>query len=310
MKSRLMCVVCAAAGHAASGHEFYSVAVDGPEHVLVRVHSDTAQVEVIGSLGSSFHQNVQMTVYEGRLLAIVRGGIFSNCRLVELDPETGVIMSMEPTTFNGNNVCGESLAVVDGQLLMSFDPGADAFSERVGILSLDGTIEQIANFTGAIDDDIDGLEQCMTTGTVYNLDHDGSGNTDLYEVDLAAEQQARLCNWAPPGLDTQDPVCIDGVLHSIGLPMGGPARFLWLDPLTCEVDQIFLDTDMELRGLALARLSCPADCNKDGTLDILDFVCFVALFQAGDPAADCNDDGAFTILDFICFQALFMEGCP
>jgi hypothetical protein len=55
---------------------------------------------------------------------------------------------------------------------------------------------------------------------------------------------------------------------------------------------------------------CPADCNGDGTLNILDFICFQGIFQAGNPDADCNGDGSLNILDFVCFQGIFQEGCP
>ena len=54
---------------------------------------------------------------------------------------------------------------------------------------------------------------------------------------------------------------------------------------------------------------CFADCNGDGQLSILDFVCYQGLFQSGDMAADCNGDGALSILDFVCFQGAFQEGC-
>ena len=54
---------------------------------------------------------------------------------------------------------------------------------------------------------------------------------------------------------------------------------------------------------------CDADCNGDGNLDILDFVCFQALFQTMAPDADCNGDGNLDILDFVCFQASFLAGC-
>jgi hypothetical protein len=60
----------------------------------------------------------------------------------------------------------------------------------------------------------------------------------------------------------------------------------------------------------LLRLACPADCNADGALNILDFVCYQLLFQSDDLAADCNADGALSILDFVCFQGLFQAGCP
>ena len=56
--------------------------------------------------------------------------------------------------------------------------------------------------------------------------------------------------------------------------------------------------------------SCYADCNGDGSLNILDFVCYQGTFQAGDPGADCNGDGSLNILDFVCFQSEFQAGCP
>ena len=54
---------------------------------------------------------------------------------------------------------------------------------------------------------------------------------------------------------------------------------------------------------------CFADCDGNGMLDILDFVCFQQRFQAGEPDADCNADGVLNVLDFVCFQLMFEEGC-
>ena len=54
---------------------------------------------------------------------------------------------------------------------------------------------------------------------------------------------------------------------------------------------------------------CPADCDGNATLNVLDFVCYQQLFQSGDGAADCNADGMLNILDFVCFQGLFQAGC-
>ena len=55
--------------------------------------------------------------------------------------------------------------------------------------------------------------------------------------------------------------------------------------------------------------ACPADVNGDGQLNVLDFVAFQLLWQAGDPAADCDANGEFNVLDFVCFQQLFQAGC-
>jgi hypothetical protein len=54
---------------------------------------------------------------------------------------------------------------------------------------------------------------------------------------------------------------------------------------------------------------CFADCDGDGELTILDFVCYQGLFQSGDPGADCDGNGELNILDFVCFQNEFQQGC-
>ncbi|MCW5775503.1 MAG: hypothetical protein KIS87_03530 [Phycisphaeraceae bacterium] len=54
---------------------------------------------------------------------------------------------------------------------------------------------------------------------------------------------------------------------------------------------------------------CAADCNGDGVLNTLDFLCFLSLFAAGDPEADCNGDTVVNTLDFLCFLNLYSLGC-
>jgi len=58
-----------------------------------------------------------------------------------------------------------------------------------------------------------------------------------------------------------------------------------------------------------AEGGCPADCNGDANLDILDFVCFQTEWQQQTDFGDCNADGAYDILDFVCYQGLFQDGC-
>jgi hypothetical protein len=66
----------------------------------------------------------------------------------------------------------------------------------------------------------------------------------------------------------------------------------------------------DIRGLAFAgEAGCFADCDGNGVLNILDFVCYQGLFQNGDPGADCDGNGVLNILDFVCFQGAFLNGC-
>ncbi len=54
----------------------------------------------------------------------------------------------------------------------------------------------------------------------------------------------------------------------------------------------------------------PADFNKDGTLDIFDFLAYQNMFVLGDPRADLDHStgvGTFDIFDFLEFQRLFVE---
>jgi hypothetical protein len=55
---------------------------------------------------------------------------------------------------------------------------------------------------------------------------------------------------------------------------------------------------------------CPGDCDGNGVLNILDFVCFQGEFQNQSPFGDCDGNGLYNILDFVCFQGDFQQGCP
>jgi hypothetical protein len=56
--------------------------------------------------------------------------------------------------------------------------------------------------------------------------------------------------------------------------------------------------------------ACLADCDDNGVLNILDFVCYQNLFKTGDLAADCDGNNLLNILDFVCYQNAFKVGCP
>lgn len=56
-------------------------------------------------------------------------------------------------------------------------------------------------------------------------------------------------------------------------------------------------------------MTCLADFNGDGALDILDYLTFDGEFSSGSMTADCNNDGALDVLDFVCFQEAFLGGC-
>lgn len=54
---------------------------------------------------------------------------------------------------------------------------------------------------------------------------------------------------------------------------------------------------------------CYADCDGDGTLNTLDFLCYLNAFSEGNMEADCDGDGVVNTLDFLCFLNAFNAGC-
>ena len=62
--------------------------------------------------------------------------------------------------------------------------------------------------------------------------------------------------------------------------------------------------------LILVPATCYADCDADGQLTTLDYVCFYNLVQAGNISADCNEDTDVDSDDLTCFSALLTAGCP
>lgn len=71
------------------------------------------------------------------------------------------------------------------------------------------------------------------------------------------------------------------------------------------VDLVVLDDFIYAEPVSL----CGADCDANGQLNILDFVCFHESYLAGSACADQNGDGELNILDFVYFQQGFLAGC-
>ena len=121
--------------------------------------------------------------------------------------------------------------------------------------------------------------------------------------------------------------CSSGTSHASPTAAGVAALVLSMDDQlsTDDVEQILRDSALDMGdpgfdikhgwgmvnaadAVALAS-ACPADCDENGVLNILDFVCYQNLFAAGDPGADCDGNGQLNVLDFVCYQNEFQAGC-
>jgi hypothetical protein len=55
---------------------------------------------------------------------------------------------------------------------------------------------------------------------------------------------------------------------------------------------------------------CYADFDRNGSLDVFDFLAYQNAFAAGDYRADCDGCGSLDLFDFLCFLSMFGDGCP
>lgn len=235
------------------------VSVDLTNKRLVAIDASTGIVTAIGPLGTTFY-SVHMASFQGQLYAHTSKGPFNEGRLNRIDPVSGAILETWSTDLPGTgNVTGESLFSVQGQLLMSADPGQDTDSEIVALIAANGSLTPVADFSNAYDNDMDGLVEDPSTGLIYNLDHDSDtfGATDLYRVILTPPSQTLIKHYDAPGLKAYDPVIIGSAMYALGI---SPPRLVVLDLATGAVqNEIAIQTSAKLAGLE--RLPIPIGTN-------------------------------------------------
>lgn len=56
--------------------------------------------------------------------------------------------------------------------------------------------------------------------------------------------------------------------------------------------------------------NCPADCDASGSLNVVDYICFINDYAARRPYANAQPDAVFNIQDFVAFMARYAAGCP
>lgn len=129
--------------------------------------------------------------------------------------------------------------------------------------------------------------------------------TDTVSV-LAEHDADRFLKGAPNFLTTNEEssgiVDATDVLGEGWYLFGVQAHYDVADPELIEGGQI-------LAMYVPAAVACIPDYDKNGELNIEDFVAFQQGWQASQVEADVNTDHEFNILDFVTFQLLFVDGC-
>jgi hypothetical protein len=124
-----------------------------------------------------------------------------------------------------------------------------------------------------------------------------------------------------PGLARHNGAAWEEVGGGLENPKGSPAQAYALRAVDVPSlgQSLFVGGLFDLAGgipsPGMARYGCPPpppcypDLDASGALDLFDFLAFVNLFHAQDPAADCDASGALDLFDFLCFTNAFNAGC-
>jgi len=143
------------------------------------------------------------------------------------------------------------------------------------------------------------LAVCMDGNTL--IDATGPAMLDVIEPAFGLESSIVL-------LDSYGMVSTAASTYTSSGQSEGPRQSVAIEDATLHLIRSGWSYDA-LTHAAIDPNACAADVNGDDVLNILDFIAFQGLFEAGDAAADVNGDGLLNILDFIAFQGLFEAGC-
>jgi hypothetical protein len=270
-----------------------------------------ASIEILGDFNNDGYFNTQDVRYWADGLAMVPGGLDT-----VLDRKAG--FTAVDNAFAGN-LFATTLAT--GKAYAAGDSRADIAGPDVAIDEATGQFVGVTRgwdpigHDGAVDaNDID--YACMQFNNDFVTDATANWD-DLVEAvgfDLSADINGDLIVNMGDVAEIVETILgtafgdvdLDGDVDATDLAiatgnLGNPGG--WADgDMDCDGQVTQADLDI-INGV------CSADCNADGMLNILDFVCFQGEWQAQTKFGDCDSNGLYNILDFVCYQGAFVGGC-
>ena len=209
------------------------------------------------------------------------------------------------TTTNGDDLLevGETGTVT---LSLDFNPDVDG----VDVLGLAATIFDVNGGMNASNGHVTGW-------TVENQLADLTGDlTETDGVSLFNVNAGQLTAFGP--FSDADPIDVLSFDWEADVNSGYVVEYttstetmvVWKGPLGDEVGVDWVPIEADVLFQVTPGAVCPPDCNGDGQLNILDFVCFQNEWVNQTAQGDCDGNGEFNILDFVCYQNDFVQGCP
>jgi hypothetical protein len=73
--------------------------------------------------------------------------------------------------------------------------------------------------------------------------------------------------------------------------------------------QVFNECAVTASDIAVLTVTCHTDLNRDGVVNIIDYLAFLAGYSRGDLRCDFTGNGAVDVSDYLAFLAAYADGC-
>ncbi len=246
----------------ASGDVLYSIDVDNDR--LVTIDTSTGIVHVCGDLAFDPGMvDVDLALADGILYALA-SAYPTHVDILAINPIDAVVISSSPVTYNGSAVThAEGLAMSSGHLVAGVRTGENSsLSNALGELSrdlpLDGVLTEVFDYS-VFDPiaDCDGMTGLPDGRLLWWNTEPGPSYYRLVAVDTPPDASYSIMGEHEPHNGVNDIVLAGENLWGIDRPTSALVR---IDPDDGHIlESRPYDYSHELRGLALAEISCPVD---------------------------------------------------
>lgn len=273
---------------------------------IAAANRDSSDLSVLMNQGGSF---VTTTIAAGDRPRSVAAGDFD----ADGDVDLAVANSRDRNALiwsnNGQGVFAAAGSVSFGpdlrpEGMVASDLNADGLWDLAAAASGNGlnVVSVFTSVSGSFGARVDYPVAGVDPGGVGAGDLDSDGDVDLVTVNQGSSDVTTLANNGDGtfGAGVSVPVGLAPDQAAMGDLTGDGLPDLAVSNRDSGTTSILVNT---------TPVSCLADFNSDGELNILDFLAFLNAYNAGDPSADLNADGTINTQDFIVYLNAYNEGC-
>ncbi len=311
--SACLTTCCALTSFAFADELFF--AIDAPTHSLVVVELESGIVTPIGEVKTPVGFISDLAVVGEKLYALEvdYAPPSTTAWLIELDVNCGQILSRTPVSHDGSTIFSGALeglarsadgASPDTPLTVAFNIGDvhPSYSNTIGLLALDGTLTNVASYSGQLD--ADGLTASATGGGYFAVDNDPQSNFSILAINTGV---TKMGSPFPGQVKNSDGIvdsgtwlyCIDRTTNEIHRLDRTTAAHVESFPF--EAGYTLNTIELFIEGMVKGDLNC------DGSVGVADLLILLGAWGTCDDQENCpadlDGDNAVGVSDLLILLA-------